>query len=267
MRAHVLRATDVTLRVSGPTVAMMHRHKQHLAAVPQFKEPATKDLLRDIMGDASVALVVKVAVLLAWFGMLRVSEYVSDFRGDDEPDGSGMRLNGVKLNQRTGGYAVHCFRGKRDRYNTGFTVHYTPTTSSWECCPVRMLSAYLQHAVALDLHHYPSAPLLIHDNGGYVTRADISKVLKDHAEAVGLPAQHISTHSLRIGAAFALADKGIPWLEVVARARWSAATAADMYLLYCRISESRLCKLTASLDLIDPVSSFPLLSLRISHHV
>ena len=83
----------------------------------------------------------------------------------------------------------------------------------------------------------------------FVTKEDISKALKAHASLVGLDADRISSHSLRIGAAFEMANAGVDWETIGVRGRWSPLSVSGMAQMYARMSTQRLAKVASALSL------------------
>ena len=124
-------------------------------------------------------------------------------------------------------------------------------------CPVKALRNYLRiHPAGGE----PDSPLFLRRSGPQravcVTPADVSQALKTHAAAAGLDPDLVSTHSLRIGGAFELADAGVDWETIGVMGRWSQLTITGMKERYARMSVQRKRNAARALDLSKPRSTW-----------
>jgi hypothetical protein len=140
-------------------------------------------------------------------------------------------------------------RSKSDRYNDGNNMFYLSIPGD-VCCPVNALACYVH-----DRRPAADGPLFVKASGAYVTRIDITNALKRAAVAASLPPSRISTHSLRMGGAFAMMDANVPWHTIKLRGRWKDET---MPLLYAKLSTARLAVATAALSSTSMSDSSPL---------
>jgi hypothetical protein len=208
----------------------------------QIRAPMTKHLLSLVLMDTSIDIAVRTALVFAFNNALRVSEYTSTHRTGGVTEFQLQRRH-VRWDADINGFAAHLPRSKSDHCNAGSDIYFISRGD--DLCPVRWLRQYLQAGV--HTIHGSTQPLFILQSGGFVTRADIDSALKRHAPSAGLPADRISSHSVRIGAIFAMANAGVSWVSIQALARWSATSAPAMSLLYARMSLGRLCTATTSL--------------------
>lgn len=144
-----------------------------------------------------------------------------------------MYFDTCRYNEVSNSYTIRVARSKRDRYNLGSSAQVLPTGGPF--CPVALLSEYLQQRPQTK----PHTPLFVYPDGRYLTREHVVDVLKRAAITMGLDPDDYASHSLRIGGCFALADEGVPWQDIVARANWAPSTAAEMLLKYTRMSLKR----------------------------
>jgi hypothetical protein len=139
------------------------------------------------------------------------------------------------------GYRIHLKCQKQDRYNMGDWQYFKPRPDD-PLCPVAILDKYFASTSTPRTFNQPAfcrSPLkgksLVP-----VARADLDKALKTWAPMVGLNPRYISTHSLRIGGAFTLADSGTPMQLIQQQGRWSPRGFNEMVVLYTRMSTERL---------------------------
>ena len=135
------------------------------------------------------------AMTMAFFGLLRVSEYtckrISTY--DQECD---LCIDDVSCmsNHAT----VHVKASKTDVFRSGVVIRLMANGSV--LCPVAALKLYLS------LRPQRSGPLFQFFNGRFLRRADVSRLMKEHTGVLA----NLSTHSFRIGGASTLANLGYP---------------------------------------------------------
>lgn len=245
---------------------VLHR-LQSLPTAKQYRLPVTKELVFAVASDTTLDLAIRAAVVLAFTGLLRCSEYCSPvalpstlasrplavqasvFQRQHFSWNTNLTTPGVDGH----GFNTHIPHSKSDRYNNGVALPYVPRAD--DLCPVRWMRLYLASAPSGS----PSQPFFTLRNGRFLTRDKISEALQKHAEACGLPPDRISSHSLRIGGIFAMANGGASFETISALARWAPSSAPAMSLLYARMSVGRLAPAQAALAYTpgDPVD-FPL---------
>ena len=175
------------------------------------------------------------AMLTAFFGFLRVSEYTSSHIKSYDPqstlcfnDITIMRCNKSPKNRRI---SVNIKSPKTDPFRIGTTIHLSPNHSM--LCPVAALEKYLL------VHPTRQGPLFTTQDGKYLTRSKLTKSLKEF-----LPSQiNMSSHSFRIGAATTAAAAGHPRWLIQAMGRWNS----DCFRQYIRIPTETLDNISKSL--------------------
>ena len=110
-------------------------------------------------------------------------------------------------------------------------------------CPVAALTAYLTLHRAMPAP--ASHPLFLNPDGSF-TREHVPCDLRAHASHCGLYPAQVSSHGLRIGSAWTMANEGVPIATIQVLGRWKCDL---MPLLYCRMSLDRLALATRALRL------------------
>ena len=209
--------------------------------------PANKRLLQLVCADPLIDPAVKVGVLLAFNGLLRVSEYCSHTIRPAATPLRRMQRDDVRVAPAGSYFSARIF-GKSDMFNHGPEMQF-PEKPGDSHCVVARLRTYLTWR---DARYSPSQPLLIRSSGLFVVRKDIDAALKKHSLDAGLRPSQVSTHSLRYGGAFELVDNGASWEEVIARGRWRSDDAKRLAMQYSNFSKKR------NIDVSE--------RLRIDHH-
>ena len=185
-------------------------------------------------GETKVnAVMLRAALLTAWFFMMRASEYC-----ESGPLNKEMILRGVDVKLTKDGEEVQ--NGEANEV----TVQFRKTKSDQEAfgscktmgstgtpflCPVEALLDYKKVAPARFCGGEAWMPLFRWANGSMLKRLEVQEILQRAARAEGLPADRFLSHSLRIGGASALFQVSAD-VELVKRmGRWSSA-AVQRYL-------------------------------------
>ena len=153
------------------------------------------------------ALMLKAAILTAFFGLLRVSEYTCPSSVSFCAD---LQLSpaSVSINFYRGLAYLDLHASKTDPFRAGVTVRIGRTGG--HLCPLLALLRYLVARPAV------RGPLFMFSNGRFLTRQHVSALLKNC-----LGAQiTVDTHSLRIGGASALAAAHTPDSIIQLLGRW-----------------------------------------------
>ena len=161
------------------------------------------------------------AILLAFFGMLRVSEYTAPSISTYEPS-CHLGINDVGVNWQRQIMHVNIKISKTDPFREGATVRI-PVLAN-ELCPVRAMLRFLVTRPPI------RGPLFQFCDGRFLTRAHITALLTR-----AFPNnQRISSHSFRRGGATALANSGTPDYIIQLLGRWKS----DAYLQYISLPDN-----------------------------
>ena len=169
------------------------------------------------------------AMLTAFFGFLRISEYTATRAKSFEEDIT-LCVSDVFFNA-TDGCDLQLKGSKTDPFRVGVRIKLSANQSV--LCPVQSLKTYLLS------HPTGYGPLFVFENGSYLTRQSFSATLKSLLNnRVG-----ISTHSFRIGAATTAAARGFPRWLIKSLGRWTS----DCFRDYIRIPDNLIRDVSKSL--------------------
>ena len=182
------------------------------------------------------------ALLTAFYGFLRVSEYTSDRKKSFDPTTT-LLFNDMTLTYN-GAVVIYIKASKTDPFREGVPLRLESNRSS--LCPVAALRLYNK------VHPTRSGPLFTFQNGRYLSRKDVNTLLFETTDGLA----NMSSHSLRIGAASTAAAAGCPKWLIQALGRWTS----DCFRQYIRIPKStirntsrRLAKCTSDhIEAFDP---------------
>ena len=149
------------------------------------------------------------AVLLAFFGLLRVSEYTcpSPIEYDEEAH---LSVQDVAVLWHRSHATVNIKMSKTDPFRDGVKIKLT--VLGHYLCPVHALARYLMRRVDTP------GPLFIFQNGAYLTRSRVVDLLQRALPHI----PNINTHSFRRGGATALASAGTPAHIIQIMGRWKS---------------------------------------------
>ena len=168
------------------------------------------------------------AMLGAFFVFLRISEFTSTHVRSYNPYSTlcvedvqfmtDNRSNVIRV-------SINIKASKTDPFRTGMTIRLSQNASI--LCPVTALVQFM------DVHPYKAGPLFTSQDGRYLTRKEVNKVLSN--AVCDIPG-HFSTHSFRIGAASTAAAAGYPRWLIQTLGRW----ASNCYQRYIRVADSTI---------------------------
>ena len=246
---------------------LLTRYFAKARALPRerlFRDPATRTLVELVMRDPLIHVATRTAVVLAWDGLLRASEYLADpsWRLPSKHKFQLLRQDVewyCDPSAGVDGMRVKIKRSKSDPLNLGSWQYYQRRPSD-PVCPVRAMEIYLAWA---DTHGaLPDAPLFFTSrsaSGAFniLTREAVSEALKSCASQSGLNPIYISSHSLRVGGAMQLASRGIALDFIRQRGRWSQLGFSDIALMYTRMDSLRLKAMSSAMGPGPPVGFLP----------
>ena len=147
----------------------------------------------------------KAAITLAFFGMLRVSEYTSVRRFAYDSH-STLLCQDITFNSNHSIMTIFVRASKTDPFREGCCVRVGVL------CPVRAMREYLA------MHPSGSGPLFVTARGHYLLRQDIVTLLERCLPGI----TDVNTHSFRIGGASAAASAGIADSQIQIMGIWSS---------------------------------------------
>ena len=194
------------------------RVKQRLPITPSHLRDMISFVQNSLFSNYDKAMW-KCLILLAFFGLLRVSEYVCPGQRKYDPS-----INLMPSDVKFCGDIVYINlkASKTDPFRAGFKVRLVRIGGN--LCPVTALIDYIVYRGAT------VGPLFILSSGEFVTRKYVSAFIN-----ISLPrALNLHTHSFRIGGASAAASCGIPDSAIKILGRWSS----DCYRRYIHLSDN-----------------------------
>ena len=187
----------------------------------RMRDPASPQLVSEVLRDDDISLGVRAAVATMWFCTLRSGSILSHRQTTFDPDYCLLREDVFVHEDKV---ALHVRSMKADKLNAGDIFWVCPTGGA--ACPVRLLRRYLSATA-----HLPAdAPFFRHLDGRLVSRGDVTVALRSHAERLGIPSEFLSSHSLRVGSATAMATHGLSLADIMLQGRWASSDSALMYL-------------------------------------
>ena len=169
------------------------------------------------------------AVLLAFFGLLRVSEYTSPALSRSDPNA--LNLDDVTVDTVRDVAKIRIKKSKTDPFRIGVTLRICGI--SHPLCPVKALRRFLVRRGS------SPGPLFIYSNGAFLTRSRVRDLLVRSLPHI----ENINTHSFRRGGASALSDAGVEGHVIQILGRWKS----DAYTKYIQMSEEFLRDTTRSM--------------------
>ena len=176
------------------------------------------------------------ACCLAYFGLLRVSEFTTSSPNLYDPL-KDLLLSDVALDNRASPslIQVNIKQSKGDQFRKGAMIYLGKTGHA--VCPVQALVQYLSRRGGAP------GPLFLFSDGKWLTRQAFSKALNNALEELQMDSSQFNTHSFRIGAATSAKQVGISDSHVKALGRWQS----NAYQKYVRLSPQDLARLSKSL--------------------
>ena len=164
-------------------------------------------------------LMLQSEVSLAFFGLLRDSEYTSNNSHTYIQEES-LCIEDISIAPNRNIAAIHIKASKTDPFRAGCTIRIGASNTS--ICPIRSLLLYINI-------HPMTGPLYQFANGSFLTRSDIVQLLRCVFPFI----PSINTHSFRIGGASAAATAGIADSAIQILGRWTS----DAYRRYIHIAD------------------------------
>ena len=184
-----------------------HRRAKRVPITPPLLQQLLENLLRSPMKHDD-KMMISAAMLVAFFGFLRVSEYTSEYVKSYDPQ---FTLCWEDVTVHPFVAYIHLKSSKTDPFREGVTVRVA--SNGTPLCPVAALSRYMNS------NSSKSGPLFKFSGGRFLTRKGLMRIL-NLIKPEGI--KNMSTHSFRIGAATTAAAAGYPKWAIQALGRWSS---------------------------------------------
>ena len=170
---------------------------------------------------------------LGYFGFLRAGEFTAT--GIEHSASSSLQIADVTGNSHPCPSVIKVWlkKAKTDPFGKGVNIYLGK--SGRRICPVAAILNYIA------IRGPSEGQLLIHQDGTPLTRDCFICKVKKALGAAGIDQSKYAGHSLRIGAATAVAAAGIPAHVIKMMGRWSSKA----YLLYIRTPRETLAAVSA----------------------
>ena len=221
--------------------------RRHTISRRHYRLPFRKREMRLLLEATSrcaftehVQYMFKAAILCAYFGCLRVSEYtLTKFNTD-----TFLRRKDVKfIVDNQGKLSRIKLRLRRTKTTQFGSIIYVDIFSAADkrYCPVHALFRYNQY---FNQTHDMDSPFF-HTSSQPLTNRKFGSLLKTVVEYAGLDSKRYSSHSLRAGGATVAADSGAPSWVVQRLGRWKS----DCYKIYIRNMKNSINRAQSSMAL------------------
>ena len=137
---------------------------------------------------------------------------------------------------------IHISESKTDPFRKGHTLTLTATHTS--TCPVSAFKKY----ITLRTNAPRDTPVFVFQSGTYLTRSNLTAVLRRLLANAGHDPTVYSSHSFRIGAATTAATVGTPAWLIQTLGRWSS----DCYKVYIQCPKSTISDALRSMANSEP---------------
>ena len=215
-------------------------------AVTRTRLPLTNALIRKIIDQLLVdksllphdRKMLQAAILLAFYGFLRCSEFAAqDHTGANQPSAATRESVSVVYHHLQPALKFHIKQSKTDPYAKGMDVYIGKATPPY--CAVTAMLEYLA------LSNLSSSACLFHYESGLpLTRCRLTSKVRSLLLQAGVSnANQYAGHSFRIGAATTAAACDIPEWKIRMMGRWQS----DSVLRYIRTNPTELTSVSAIL--------------------
>ncbi|XP_075131988.1 integrase/recombinase xerD homolog [Leptodactylus fuscus] len=184
--------------------------------VADRRKPVSFELLLEVgrvLGQVCVSVaemrLFRAAFALAFFGAFRIGELVC---------ASKTKLGGVRFedtNVFDDSVEIWLRRSKTDQVGKGCIIRLF-RVEGCDMCPVHCVRDYLEYRDRV------SGPLLIHENGDYLSRFQFVSIFRRCLQFLGRREEGFSGHSFRIGAATEAARRGLGEDVIKRIGRWES---------------------------------------------
>ncbi len=230
---HLLHRADISaFRGQRLAAALQGLHRLTAKPATKSRTPITLGQLRrfkeQLFTTTCLADVDKkmlwAAVSLAYFGLLRVSEYTSQGPRKFDPTRTLIRS---RVTLREDAVVVHLPESKTDQLRKGADV--TAGLTGDDLCPTNAVKDYVRATPRAKM----DMPFFFFSAGNFLTPGDINFWLRRFISA------STTSHSLRIGGTTAAAEAGAETWQILAGGRWRS----NAYQRYIRPSSTAMGRL------------------------
>ena len=191
------------------------------------RQPITNEMLGQMLSQLNRdhkpshdCLVLKPAITLGFFGLLRVSEFTVPNQHGFNPD---QHLTAKDITMHKDTMVVVIKKSKTDQRGESCLINISQTHTT--CCPHLAMQRYLGQVT-----RSAKKPLFLFESGTALTSRALRLGLHHLIGRCGYSTKLYHTHSLRIGAATAVSRSGLPPATIKNLGRWRS----EAYKVYTR---------------------------------
>ena len=212
---------------------------------PDPRLPITYDVLCSMLNHLSpktslTPAIFRAAFSLAYFGLLRVSEFAAAIPVDETKLLRYANITLLPNSSNPNLMQLHLLASKTDVFRKGITI---PIPCVCQDSPVCAVHEMLNLLSIKPMKTSNQEPLFVFPNGTLLNRKTVSSMLSALTVKCGLPENRYKTHSFRKGAASTLAAAGVPDSTIQTMGRWST----NCYKIYINLSQSQILSFAKSL--------------------
>ena len=227
----ITTSPQLRLTLRGIQRRVSSRRRTRFGISPQLLEECICALRRDHSLPRWDRCMLQAAFTMAFFGLLRASEFTYPSPNPKCFDGSShLTTQDISFSQEDA-LNVHLKGSKTDqlRHGMGITIGATQSRS----CPVKAMKRYLQ---IRPCQQRRKIPLFLFENGDLLTRSSLVWHLRRQLKTFQVNPNLYSSHSFRIGGATAAAAAGLPSWQIQELGRWRS----QAFRRYMRVPNASL---------------------------
>ena len=234
----ITTSPQLKLTLRGIQYWVSPRRRTRLGISPQMLEDCVQALHSDHSLPRWDRYMLQAAFTVAFFGLLRASEFTYPSLNPTCSDGSVQLTNQDISFSQADAIDVRLKGSKTDQFRQGTSITIGGTHS--RCCPVEAMKRYLK----LHRHQRGKAPLFVFESGDLLTRNSLVWYLRRLLQTFRVNPSLYSSHSFRIGGATAAAAAGLPSWQIQELGRWRSQT----FHRYTRVPNASLRRISKALD-------------------
>jgi hypothetical protein len=206
-----------------PLLRLALERKDAAAPVDNSRDPASKQFVASFLESGAVPSVCKVAAVLLWFGTFRGKEVLAQHVGKAMP--LSLRRCDVAFAPDKSFVRISLRSGKPCERNQPTIRLITRPEDAGLLDPVAVLWDYVLRTSQFD----DDGPFLRHDNGSYLTTAQMRATVQRHATALGLDSRRYGNHSFRSGGDTEMRAQGVDGADVLLQGGWRSERGDEPY--------------------------------------
>ena len=245
--AHIDLGLDLDMTQFASLQRMLVGIKRFQGVQPDSRLPITYNILCKMLFHLQpksnlTKAIFRAAFSLAYFGILRVSEFAAAIPVDQTKLLRHENITLLPDKRHPNLMQLHLKASKTDVFRKGITIPIPCVCANSQICAVHEM----QNLLSFQPQATDQSPLFIFPNGDLLNRKTVASMLKALTKKCGLAKGRYKAHSFRKGAASTLAAAGIPDSTIQTMGRWST----DCYKIYINLSQSQISNFAKALCVV-----------------